>query len=179
MKLALTILIASVVFAGFGQTKIVTGPKHAIFVDQPKNWVQAQNPQLPFFIKPDEPNVSKDTYMYVYGLDYEINPNMDGWIKGDIDDFKNKHPGMKVDTLQLDLPKLKEKSYQTGRYKIITYTYEDKRKQALLIIECRNTIATVVLSAKDDEEYDKYLPAFEETAKSVKVLGGMVKVEKQ
>lgn len=179
MKISLTFIALLFFTITYGQTKIVTGNSHAIFVELPKNWIQVQSENLPLFIKPNEPNVSVNTYMYVYGLDYSSKPDMNGWIKGDIDDFKNKHPGMRVDSLQMDLPNLKKIGYQTGNYKVITYTYENKTKQAILVIECRKTIATVVLSANDNDEFIKYLPAFKAIASTVNVMGGTVKIEKQ
>jgi hypothetical protein len=161
------------------QSKLVTGSKHVIFVDIPKNWIQVQNDPIPLFIKPDEAGVNRNTYIYVYGLDYTGNPDMNGWIKGDFDDFKNKNPGIKLDSIQLDLPKLKKADYKTGRYKIITYTFEDQRKQAILVVECKNTIATVVLSTNNSDEFNSRWPVFAEMLKTVNVLGGTVKIEKQ
>jgi hypothetical protein len=73
-----------------------------------------------------------------------------------------------VDSMGIKLNNLSDNHYQTGKYKIITYQYEG-RKEAMLVIECKNTIATVVLSTTGDAEFKEYLPAFIETIKTVKV----------
>jgi hypothetical protein len=161
-----------------GQSKMITGTKHVIFVDIPKNWVQAPNDQLPFFIKPDEKDISGRTYMYVYGFDYASAPDLNGWIKGDNDDMAAKHPGLKIDSLAIDVNNIKKGDYETGRYKIITYAYTDNHKEAILVIECKNTIATVVLSANTTSEFEKYLPAFKELIQTIKLAGATVRIEK-
>jgi hypothetical protein len=172
------IILVSFACMAYGQTKMLTGQKHVIFVDIPKNWLQAENDQLPFFIKPDDQNVSNKTYMYVYGLDYQSQPDMDGWIKGDNADMANKHPGLKIDSLPINLSNIKENGYLTGRYKIITYEYSDRHKEAMLVIECKNTIVTAVMSTVTKEEFEKYLPSFKELVQTIKVLGATVKIDK-
>ena len=161
----------------YGQSKMLVGKKHTIFVDIPKNWVQAQNDQLPFFIKPDEKNVNEKTYSYVYGLDYNGNPDLNGWIEGNTKYLIENNKGLKVDSLNLTFENLKKNDYLTGRYKTITYEYEDKRKEVLLIIECKNTIVTCVLSGVNDQEYQKYLFALTDLGKSLRVLGTTIKSE--
>ncbi|RKR80660.1 hypothetical protein BDD43_0791 [Mucilaginibacter gracilis] len=160
------------------QSKMLTGQKHVIFVDIPKNWLQAKSDQLPFFIKPDEKNVSDDTYMYVYGLDYQSSPDLNGWIKGDADDAMNRHPGLKVDTIPIVLNTLGDNGYLTGRYKLITYSHPSHKKEAILVIECKYTIATAVLATSNDEEFQKYFPAFKELVKTIRVSGAKVEIEK-
>ena len=86
---------------------------------------------------------------------------------------------MRVDSNAIELPNLKNNGYQTGRYKLLTYIYENQIKQAILVIEGKYTIATVVMSAHDSDEFDKYLPAFKQMLSSVKLLGGTVKIKKQ
>ena len=179
MKIRISpIVLLFLTVVAHGQTKMITGPKHAIFIDIPKKWIQVRNNQLPLFLKPDV-NVSANTYMYVYGLDYNSNADMEGWINADIDDFEHKHPGMQVEIMQLYLPNLKANGYQTGRYRTMVYTYEDGRKQVILVVECKNTIATIVLSTGDDDTFNKYIPSFIEAAKSAKVLARSVKAEQQ
>lgn len=174
--LTISLLLTSLVY---GQAKMITGQKHVIFVEIPKNWIQVQNDQLPFFIKPDEQNVSNKTYLYVYGLDYQSQPDLNGWVKGYDDDMMSKHPGLKVDSLPLNLPNIKEGGYMTGHYKTVTYQYPDLHKEIMLVIECKSSIITAVMSAVDNKEFEKNLPGFKELAKTLKVLGGTVKIEKE
>lgn len=159
------------------QSKMVVGKKHTIFVEIPKNWIQAQNEQLPFFIKPDEQNVSDLTYMYVYGLDYDINPELEKWIDGNYQYLIKNEKGLKIGNLDLKFENIKKDNYTTGNYKVVTYEYKNKRKECLLIIECKNTIVTVVLSTSNESEFTKYLKSFEELVKSTKILGSKLKEE--
>jgi hypothetical protein len=164
--------------AARSQTKVLTGAKHVICIDVPKNWTPVSNHQLPLFLKP-EVNVSANTYMYVYALDYILTPDMNKWIQEDINGFEAKHPGTQFETMLLDMANLKDNGYQTGRYKILIYTYDDTRKQAMLVVEGKNTITALVLSTVDIDEYNKYMPSFIEAAKTVKMLGRNSRVDKQ
>ena len=172
-RLTFLLIITSVTL--FGQSKMVVGRKHTIFVNIPKNWLQAQNDQLPFFIKPNEKNVSNKTYMYVYGLDYTASPKLEDWIEGNNKDVLISSDSVKIDTLNIEFSNIKKDDYLTGRYKTITYQYKDNRKEVLLIIECKNTIATVVLSAGDNLEFDKRFTSFKELSNSFRILGTTMK----
>jgi len=157
------------------QTKIIAGEKHTLSVDVPKNWVLGIDNKVPFFIKPDMVGGNDLNYIYVYGIDYEDNPNMDQWIDGNNDYMKESFPGIKIDTLKLSFPNIKKDDYATGRYNVVTYLYPDGKKEALLIIECTHTIATVVMSSANASEFEKYLPSFKEIGSSVKILGTSLK----
>ena len=113
--------------------------------------------------------------MYVYGLDYNINPKLEDWIEGNNKDVLNSQDSVKIDSLKIEFKNLKKDDYLTGRYKTITYEYKDKRKEVLLIIECKNTIATIVFSASDTIEFDKFIVSFKELSNSVKILGTTLK----
>jgi hypothetical protein len=160
--------------ATYGQTKVIYGGKHIISIKIPKNWTQAPNRELNLYLKPNE-NVSVNTYMYVHAFDYYSNPDIDTWINEDIDSFTNKHPDVKVELMQINLTNLRFNTYQTGRYKIILYTLDNSQKQAVLVVECKNTITTVALSTVDIDQFNKYLPSFIEAIRSVRVLARDVK----
>jgi hypothetical protein len=85
MKLKLIFSSLFILFClslSFGQMKMIYGKKYLIFAEIPKNWLQMPIEQAPFFIKPDKKNVDNKTYMYIMGLDYSINPDLNGWIDG-------------------------------------------------------------------------------------------------
>lgn len=179
MKKYLSAFILTILFVGqtFGQSKMVVGQKHTIFVDIPKNWLQAQNDQLPFFIKPDMKDVSNETYMYVYGIDYNSKPELSGWVKGNNDYISDKFDGVKIDTLKQQFDNIKANDYLTGNYLTITYDYPNGRNEVILVIECKSTIVTAVLSTKDKAELKKLLPSFIELSKTLKILGPTLKEE--
>jgi hypothetical protein len=152
MKKLLFVLTILFVAQAFAQSKMVVGQNHTIFVEIPKNWLQAQNDQLPFFIKPDKKDVSSETYMYVYGIDYSSKPDLDGWIKGNNDYITEKFKGVKIDTLEHKFDNIKSGDYLTGDYQTITYQYPNRRCEVILVIECKNTIVTAVLSTKEEAE---------------------------
>ena len=179
MKKFLSVLILTILFVGetFGQSKMVVGQKHTIFVDIPKNWLQAQNDQLPFFIKPDRKEVSSETYMYVYGIDYNNNPELSDWVKGNNDYMLKKFDGIKIDTLKQQFDNIKANDYLTGNYLIISYTYPNGRNEVILVIECKSTIVTAVLSTKYKAELKELLPSFIELSKTLKIIGTTLKEE--
>lgn len=179
MKKLLLVLILTILFFGqtFGQSKMLFGKKHTIFVEIPKNWLQAQNDQLPFFIKPDKKEVSSETYMYVYGIDYNSKPELNGWIKGNNDYISDKFKGVEIDTLNQKFENIKSDEYLTGNYLTITYKYPSGRNEVILVIECKNTIITAVLSTKDKTELKELLPSFIELSKTLKILGTTLKEE--
>ena len=176
-KLLFSVLTILFIGQAFGQSKMVVGQKHTIFVDTPKGWLQAQNDQLPFFIKPDKNNVSNETYMYIYGIDYNIQPELSGWVKGNNEYILDKFRGVKIDTLNQKFDNIKTNNYLTGNYLNITYEYPAGKHEVILVIECKYTIVTAVLSTKDKEELNSLLPSFIELSKSLKVLGTTLKDE--
>jgi hypothetical protein len=161
----------------YAQTKMLTGRKHLIFVDIPKNWIQAQNDEIPFLIKPNETDVSDKTYMYVYGLDYESAPDLNLWIEGNNTGLKNDIPEVKIEPLDFKFENLKADNFLTGNYKAVTYIYPDSRKEVLLAIESKTSIFTAVLSTKDALEFSKYLNSFKELVNSLKIQSAHVKIE--
>ena len=156
---------------------MLVGKKHTIIVDIPENWLQAQNDQLPFIIKPDKKEVSSETYMYVYGIDYNSKLELSGWIKGNNDFISDKFKGVKIDTLNQKLDNINSDDYLTGNYLTITYEYPNGRNEVILVIECKNTIVTAVLSTKDKTELNELLPSFIELSKTLKILGTKLKEE--
>lgn len=169
----------TILFAGqtFGQSKMVVGQKHTIFVDIPQGWLQAQNDQLPFFIKPEKNNVSNETYMYVYGIDYNSQPELSGWVRGNNDYILDKFKAVKIDTLNQKFDNIKANEYLTGNYLTIAYKYPNGRQELILVIECKSTIVTAVLSTKDKAELNSLLPSFIKLSKSLKVLATTLKKE--
>ncbi|TDO94272.1 hypothetical protein [Flavobacterium sp. 245] len=158
----------------FAQSKMLTGNKHLIMLNIPKNWVQEVNDQIPFLIKPAEKDVSDNTYMYVYGLDYQSSPDMDLWIEGNSTSLKNEIPKIKIGELNLKFENLKKDNFLTGRYKAVSYIYPDFKEEVLLVIESKTTIITAVLSAKDNAEFNKYLDSFKELVNSLKINAATV-----
>jgi hypothetical protein len=136
-----------------------------------------QNDQLPFFIKPDKKDVSSETYMYVYGIDYNTKPELTGWVKGNNDYILDKFSGVKIDTLKQQFDNIKTNDYLTGNYLTITYAYPSGRNEVILVIECKSTIVTAVLSTKDKSELKELLPSFIELSKTLKILGTTLKEE--
>jgi hypothetical protein len=179
MKTIITALFLTLFcfLASKAQTNMVYGEMHSIFLETPKDWVRATHQQLPYFIKPDKSDVSEDTYMYVYGLDYSFQPVADEWIEANNISMVEAFPDIKIDSLNLKFDNIVNEGYLTGNYTIVTYEYPNKKKEALLAIECRNTIATVVLAAKDAAEFDSYLNAFIELVESLKILNTVLKEE--
>ena len=175
MKKLLFVLTILFVAQAFAQSKMVVGQNHTIFVEIPKNWLQAQNDQLPFFIKPDKKDVSSETYMYVYGIDYSSKPHLDEWIKGNNEYISEKFKGVKIDTLEYKFDNIKSGDYLTGDYQTITYQYPNGRCEVILVIECKNTIVTAVLSTKEEAELKELLPSFVELSKTLKILGTTLK----
>lgn len=169
-------MITLFITQAFGQSKMVVGQKHTIFVDIPKNWLQAQNDQLPFFIKPAK-EASELTYMYVYGLDYSSKPELNEWIKGNNNYISDNFKDVKIDTIKLQMDNIKADDYLTGNYSTVTYAYPNGRNEIILVIECKYTIVTAVLSVKDKTELNLLLPSFKELAKSLKILGTTLKKE--
>lgn len=179
MKKNLSALFLTIQFIGqsIGQSKMIVGQKHTVFVDIPKNWLQAQNDQLPFFIKPNKKDNSNETYMYVYGIDYNSKPELSSWVKGNNDYISDKFNGVKIDTLKQQFENIKANDYLTGNYLTITYNYPNGRNEVILVIECKSTIVTAVLSTKNKNELNKLLPSFIELSKTLKILGATLKEE--
>ena len=174
IKTYLIALLILVSFNFYAQSKLLTGSKHLIMLEIPKNWFQAENDQIPFLIKPGENNTGDDTYMYVYGLDYQSQPDLNLWIEGNNSGLKNDIPEIKIGELNLSFENLKQDNFLTGRYKIVSYIYPNSKEEALLVIESKTTIITAVLAAKDHTEFEKYLNSFKELVNSLKMNAAKV-----
>ena len=159
----------------YAQPKMIVGDRHSIFVNMPTDWLQAQHEALPFFIKPNAPNVSDMTYLYVYGIDYSSSPELDKWIEGNNAYVVDNFEGVILGELDIKLDNIVPDDFLTGKYKTITYTYTNGRMEALVIIELNHTIATIVLSTNGKAEFEKYLPSLIEVAKSFRALDVLVK----
>ncbi len=177
IKTYLAALLILVSFNFYAQSKMLTGPKHLIRLEIPKNWVQAENDQIPFLIRPDDKNSNDDTYMYVYGLDYQSPPDLDLWIEGNSLELKNDIPEIKIGELNYSFENLKKDNFLTGRYKVVSYIYPNFKEEALLVIESKTTIITAVLAAKDHAEFNKYLNSFKELVNSIKINAAKVTFE--
>ncbi|MBE8727153.1 hypothetical protein [Flavobacterium hungaricum] len=174
-KLFLFLLISISFLNSYGQTKMIVGKKHLLFVSIPNSWLQSPNEEIPFLIKPEAKNVSDRTYMYVLGLDYESSPDLNAWIEGNNTGLKNNIPDISIQNLDLTFDNLKPNNFLTGKYKIVTYTYPNGRKEALLVIESKTSIFTVVLSAKDSAEFNTYLNSFKELTNSLEIKAATVR----
>ena len=173
----ISLIIFFCIGSTFGQSKMLVGQKHTIFVDIPMNWLQTENDQLPLFIKPDKKDISNETYMYVYGIDYNHKPELSSWVKGNNDYILDNFKDVKIDTLSQKFENIKAGDYLTGKYLIITYEYLNERSEVILVIECQSTIVTAVLSTKDKTELIELLPSFIQMSKSLKILGTALKQE--
>jgi hypothetical protein len=87
---------------------MIVGQNHTILAEIPNNWIQAENDKLSFFIKPDETNVSPWTYMYVYGIDYDIKPEIEKWIDDNSKNLKLNFPEVIIGKINLDFKNLKD-----------------------------------------------------------------------
>ena len=97
--------------------------------------------------------------------------------KVDIDESKEEIIGVKIDTLKQQFDNIKANDYLTGNYLTITYDYPNGRNEVILVIECKSTIVTSVLSTKDKAELKKLLPSFIELSNTLKILGTTLKEE--
>jgi hypothetical protein len=115
--------------------------------------------------------------MYVYGIDYDIKPEIEKWIDDNSKNLKLNFPEVIIGKINLDFKNLKDSKYYTAKNQVVTYEYADKRKECLLIIECKNSIITVVLSAENDKKFNEYLKAFSKLGNSIKITATELKRE--
>ena len=169
------LFIAAVLFlaalSSRGQSKMLTGVKHIIFVNVPPGWVQNNYDQIPFFVRPGNKGVSEQTYMYVYGADYQVPADLDEWLARDYQIEQKKHPGAQVSEVPLTFDNIRRSGYETGRYKVITYTFPGGQKETKLVIECKYSIVAAVFSSANSADFDQYLPAFKELEQSLRISG--------
>jgi hypothetical protein len=174
IKIIILFYLAFITYSN-GQSKMLVGEKHTIFAEIPNNWLEVPDGPVAFFIKPNEKNISDKTYIYLIGHDYESTPDLDNWIEVENKYQNDNSNGLKIDKLDFKFENIKKDNFLTGRYKIITYDYEDKSRQITLVIECKSTIVILVLNAINITESDRYLNAFKEIANSIKILSTKLK----
>ncbi len=164
------ILTFSFVCFSFGQKKILSVKQHNIIVDIPKNWVEKTNTKMSFYLFPKKKVESEKTsiYLYVYNL-REKNININPWIDHNIELLKEKNPNVKVDSLFNKFDNLIKDKYLSGRYRMITYRFPDKRKEAQLVIETKNTIITATLSAENRCDFRRQFKVYKKFIQSIKI----------
>lgn len=159
----------------FAQGNMIYGKKHLITVQTPDQWSKTPHKQLPYLIVP-QVSVNQDTYMYVCGLDYAINPEVDKWMEANTAALENAIKGVKATELDMKFDNIKAAGYTTGRYKVVSYEYPNNRKEILLAIECKNTIVTVSYAVQDGTLFDKYIPSFKSLVSTLVIAGAEVTV---
>lgn len=177
----LTLITLFFLFAsnkGICQTKMVIAEKHTVFIDVPSGWLQVPIDGVQLFLRPYQDSIiDEETYMYVLGLDYRSTPNLNEWIDANTTYLKETSKDVVDDSLSITFDNIKNNGYLTGRYKTISYTYSDGRKEVLLIIECNYSIVTVVISTKNEQSLEKNLSSFKQFAQSIKILETTVEKE--
>jgi hypothetical protein len=175
-KKIIFILLLSCCFVAFsfGQTKILSIKQHNIIVDIPKKWVEKTDTKMSFYLFPKKKVESEKTfiYLYVYNL-REKKININPWIDRNIELLKEKNAEVKIDSLFNKFDNLTKDKYLTGRYRIITYQYPDKRKEAQLVIETKNTIVTVTLSAENKCDFRRQYRVFKKFINSIKISSAL------
>lgn len=157
----------------WGQTKIVSLKQHNIILNIPKNWVKTSNEKLSFYLVPFKKQTDDNTYMYLYIYNTEdTSLDLNLWIDNNINILKEKNKNVKIDTLFHKFDNLKKDKYLTGNYKIFTYEFPDKRKEAQLVIETKKTFITVLLSAESKSTFRKQYKSFKKLIKSMKISYG-------
>jgi hypothetical protein len=153
--------------------------QHNIIVDIPKKWVEKTDTKMSFYLFPKKKMDSEKTFMYLYVYNQiEKKPNINPWIDQNIELLNEKNPDVKVDSVFNTFDNLSKDKYLTGRYRIITYQYPDKRKEAQLVIETKNTIVTVTLSAENKCDYRKQFKVFKKFIQSIKISSAYSVMEK-
>ena len=157
----------------WGQTKLLSLKQHSIVLNIPKKWVKGSNEKLSFYLVPSKKDQNESTYMYLYIYNTEnTSPNLNLWIDNNINILKEKNKDVKIDTLFHKFENLKKDKYLTGNYKIFTYEYPDKHKEAQLVIETKKTFITVFLSAENKSIFRKQYRSFKKLIKSMKISYG-------
>ncbi|GEM_PF-6279645 len=139
---------------------MVYGHKHVFTVMTPDGWVldkrAAKDNKLGSFFYPDSSPIPVITYMYAQGWDKDSsNPDMETFIKGDIETCRQGNPGLKA--------KQVETIATHDSREAVVYEFENIGKSAgerVAYIDVPHTVCVLVFSSNSKEEYrvniDKY-----------------------
>lgn len=172
-RILLTLIGCLAGLLSFAQGHMIYGKKHLLTVETPADWSKSAHKQLPYLIVP-QASVNQETYMYVCGLDYAINPDVEKWMASNTAALQKAVAGVKATELDMKFDNITTAGYTTGRYKVVSYEYANNRKEILLAIECEHTIVTVSYAVADGALFDKYIPAFKSLVSTLVIAGAEV-----
>jgi hypothetical protein len=164
--IVLTFLVNS-----FGQTRMISFKQHTVVLHIPKRWIQIPNDKMSFYLIPFKKEANEKTFIYIYVHNLENKESdMNSWLNYNNDLLKEKNSNIKIDSiLNNSFENIKKSKYITGRYKLLTYEFENQRKEAQLVIETKKTIIAVVLSAENKNEFKKQFRSFKRLIKSLSI----------
>ncbi|WP_430812950.1 MULTISPECIES: hypothetical protein [unclassified Carboxylicivirga] len=167
-KTILIIFIGLICHKTFSQTdakpevNVVYGDKHIFTLETPADWINdkksAQKIGLVCFFYPKaEIGKSKVNYCYAHGIDKKSSEeNLEDFIKGDLEKFKMKYPECSFEKIPIDV---------TGGLKSgVLYSFSnltDRFKEEVMYSETEDSFIIFSFAAMTEEDYNKYLPAFD------------------
>jgi len=132
---------------------MVYGEKHVFTVMTPNGWVLdrkvAKENNLGSFFYPESSITPIITYMYAQGWDKDsVNPNIDVFIKGDIETFKTSNPKLIASNIETII------THDSSRALIYEFKNLDNAAgECVAYIDVPSTICVLVYSSKDIKEY--------------------------
>ena len=165
----LIVLYTSTLFQIYGQNKIqpeinvVYGDKHIFTIETPTGWINDKESAekiglVCFFYAIEDKDKAKKSYMYAFGIDkLNADENLDGFIKGDLEKFREKYPGFTFEKIPVE--------FTGGLRNGVLYSFSeltDRFKEEVLYGETDDSFLIFSFAAMTFEDFEKYQPVFDE-----------------
>jgi hypothetical protein len=156
-----------------GQVTLIHGRHHLFSVMPPKGWVinkpYARQLGLASFFYPENAIDKNQVYLYAMGFDKtNSKQTLSQFIKDDVDNIKINNSLINIKEVKLKI-KFAEPILGGKIYEFLNFS--NKYGYQVIYIETKESILTIVYSAKTEEDYKKYLSCFDEIIGSFQYLG--------
>ncbi len=151
---------------------VIYGEHHIFTISTPEGWVNDKEAAssiglISFFYNKEDQSKNTKSYMYAMGYDKDNETeSLEAFMSGDIAHFKKKYPKLTYEQVET------EKSGAIINAQMLSYSnLEDRYKEEVLYLETELSILVFVFATFSEEDYQNYLPVFDQLITSFNYRG--------
>ena len=176
MRNTILFLLSLITLHCFGQSQpemnVIYGEHHIFTISTPEGWVNDKEAAssiglISFFYNKEDQSKNTKSYMYAMGYDKDNETeSLEAFMSGDIAHFKKKYPKLTYEQVET------EKSGAIINAQMLSYSnLEDRYKEEVLYLETELSILVFVFATFSEEDYQNYLPVFDQLITSFNYRG--------
>lgn len=185
-KVLLFILIftAGLFSLSYSEVALIYGNKHLFSISTPDDWIfdreLANQIGLPHFIFPSSEIDSEEKKIFIYAIGADrpegSKRTIHDFINYDTNNFLSRIPNLKIEKENITFTNIVKNDFLSGLYYVYRFIFPTGRYECVVYIDAIETVVTIVYSADNLENFDKYYKDFIYVVNSFDFLGRNVKV---